>query len=254
MTKQEEARARIAARMEKHKQNSDETAAAPWLGDRGVPDELKKKFYDFLNKHKKLPETVFGVFGEMAGRNGWVEKIIRFDGEKYQTKVFGGDEWGNAIKEDWFPKEQGVFIKLFGNSFLFKGYLSKASVEGIEQAKSLLFQVPKNLPFFTALGLGFDYLFRRRKFWAFVDWILQEVDQKTLKHYQVPPEEYNVFAVELFRAAIHALYKVFGIDLSRPAYYPGHPRWDKNRYVLDPQDNTGKNYLGHIIGRGLFFL
>ena len=205
MTKQEKAKARIAARMDRHTKESDETSAAPWLGDQGVPDELKREFYAFLNKHKRLPETVFGAFGESAGRNGFVQKIVYRDEEGYYTKVFSNDPWQRTGKEGWFPDEDGVFVKLFGVSYLFKGNLPQASVFGMEQAKSNLFQVPMNIPLFMKLGLVMDFLFRRRKFWAFVDWYLEEINHKTLRHYQIPPEQYNTFARELFGAAIDVL-------------------------------------------------
>ena len=199
---------------------------APWLTDAGLPDQIKAKFLSHKARMGKTPDRIWGVFGEMSGRDGWIEETIK--------------------------NEDGVFLKIYGCSYLFKGQVPEASVHGIEMAKSILFQVASQLPLFTLLGLGFDFLFRRQKFWTFIDWIGAEVEHKCLRHYNIPPEEYNVFPRELLKAFVLAIFRVWKIDLSRSYYGMDHPRIGQE--FPTPQDNFGKNRLGYILARLWMFV
>ena len=224
--------------------------AAPWLTDEGIPnEELKLKFLSHKARTGHTPDKVWGVFGEQSGRDGWIEQIIKRHDGVFYTKDYSTDAWKRAEKEDWFPNQDGAFIKLYGCSYLFKGSVPQASVHGIEMAKIVLFQVVPQLPLFTFLGLGFDFLFRRQRFWTFMDWLGSQIHHRCLRHYDIPAEEYNVFAKELSKAFVLALYKVWKIDITRPYYDMDHPNFRPEQELPHLGDNFGKNRLGYILAR-----
>ena len=96
----------------KHKSDSD---PAPWLTDEGIPDEaIKRKFLNHKARTGQTPDKANGIFGELSGRDGWIESIIKRQNGEYYTKDFSADIWKRAgYHESWFPTEDGVFIKLY---------------------------------------------------------------------------------------------------------------------------------------------
>jgi hypothetical protein len=243
------------------------THTAPWLTTEGIPNiELKKKFLSHKARTGHTPDRVWGVFGEKVGRDGWIEQIVKRQDGAYYTKEYTADVWRPVEKpEDWYPKEGGVFIKLYGCQYLFKGNVPEASVKGIEMAKTILFQTAQHLSPFTFIGLAFDFLFLRKRFWTFVDWMGDQVNHRCLRHYNIPIEEYNQFAGEMNRAFVLSVFKVWRIDLTKPyvdrtkpQYDPQNENFRSDMEIPYPPDNMGKDRVGYIVARlwlfVLFFL
>lgn len=228
---------------------------APWMTDDGIPDKVKADFLGHIQRTGRTPDKAYGIFGEQSGRDGWIEKIVKHS-DGYFVKEHTYDPWKETEPEEWFPKEKGVFIKLYGCSYLFKGNVPKESVHGLEMAKTILFQTVPKLPTLTFIGLGLDFLFRRNKFWHFIDWMGDQINHRCLRHYNIPKDEYNGFARELLNAFNLAMYKVWGIDLTRPyidptrAYYTiNSDLFRKDLTIPHSADNDGPKWRGYAIAR-----
>ena len=202
----------------KHK---SDPSPAPWLTDEGLPDQIKAKFLSHKARLGRTPDRANGAFGEVAGRDGWIEEVIKND--------------------------DGAFLKLYGNHYLFKGQIPESAVHGMDMPKTILFQILPKLPLLTAIGLILDFLFRRKRFWMFVDWLAEQINHRFLRHHD--KGEYNLFAREVSKTLVTAVYKVWGVDLTRPYYTPESPYFSQDRELPDPLHNTGKNKLAYIFAR-----
>lgn len=140
-------------------------------------EELDQKIRADLHEKGKI-EVIGGVFGgETRGSDGYVEEVIK-------------------------PPSGGTFTKLYGCTYLWKGFPEAERVHGIELAKSFLSSIPRELAKhpFIALGFILTFLFRRKRFYQLLGFLVNEIEHRVLKHYDLPPDEYNQATRELLRA------------------------------------------------------
>ncbi len=132
---------------------------------------------------------IFGIFGELPGCEGLAEDVINTD-EK--LKKYGLD-----------PAEGGTFIKLMGCSFLYKGDPATEKVKGIEQAKSNISTLPREIigrSIVLSGALGFLYIFFRKQFWRHLCVFAEEIRLKTIRIHDIPAERYCRSVREIKRA------------------------------------------------------
>jgi len=130
-----------------------------------------------------------GVFGELPNCNGIMEELI-------------------------LPPEGGTFMKIVGCPFLYKGNPENRKVYGMEQGKSNISTLPreiigKSVIYVAAVALRF--LFQKKKFIHDLHIFANELINKTIKHVGQPEIRYNQFVKEVRRAMDAALKKEFKI-------------------------------------------
>ena len=186
---------------------------------------LKEKFVADLKKHGKI-DTAFGVFGEGYGCDGYVEEVIR-------------------------PETGGTFMKIYGCSFLFKGYAHKSQVDGMQMAKALFSTIAREFTRLFYISLAFKFVFRRKKLLKFIAVVMDEVNHKALRHYDIPWKEHNVMEKEITRAVNAALKEEKG------DYVPIFEKFTRflclflyldNAYRFRVQDAFGYIGRNHIAG------
>lgn len=146
-----------------------------------VPPEQQRLLND-LHSGKKI-EIIAGAFGpETPSSDAYIDEIIR-------------------------PAEGGHMYKFYGCSYLFKGTYDVEKVHGIQLAKSLLSKTPfaflRNLP--IALSFLFMYIFRRQRLLVALSFLMHEIDERVMKWYDIPENDYNAFTKEIKRAVKESL-------------------------------------------------
>ena len=130
-------------------------------------------------------------------------------GMQIAAGVFGEGEHCNGIVEGVLkPEEGGTFMKIYGCPVIAKGHAKKEIVYGIQLAKAILSSIPREIigkSWLNMAFLGFKFLFARDQLLKELYFVFHQIDQKVLKHYDIPEKEYNVFAKELKRAVDKAI-------------------------------------------------
>ncbi len=109
------------------------------------------------------------------------------------------------VEEEIFPEEGGSYIRILGNSYLFKG----CPVGMIPDTLIELYGLPKKMVSkvivdilnrkLLLLYFFFFWLLQKRKFYAILEEYITIVHQKTIGIIPVPEKRYNRFATELLR-------------------------------------------------------
>lgn len=142
-----------------------------------LAQQIRKK----LGEYGKV-DVIAGVFGEWKGCDGMVEEVIK-------------------------PEEGGVFVKIYGCSYLYKGYPDARKVHGLELAKFLMSGVLKDIigkSFIFSGALIFMFLFARKKFIHYADLLFMGILNR-IHWYEIPKNEYNTFVKEIKRAVVVSL-------------------------------------------------
>ncbi len=127
-------------------------------------------------------EIIGGVFGEWLGCDGMVEEVIK-------------PAWG------------GTFVKIYGCSYLFKGYPDKNSVRGMDMSKAMVSAIPREIigrSFLLSGSLIILFLFFRKRFIGYLDRLFTIINERNL-HYEIPKDEYCGSVKEIKRAVAEAL-------------------------------------------------
>jgi hypothetical protein len=201
--------------------------------------EVKQRFFAWLEdlrKDGKLVPQAFGVYGEWQGNSGFIEDIIR-------------------------PETGGVFIKLWGCSYLFKGLHDARVVHGMELAKFLVSEFPRNFigkSKLLLIAFGLMFLFRRKAFLMKIDHLLDAILAKSVRWLNLPDSEYNAEVLEIRRAGQIAIEKVFSIPQSEQYDYFHMPwkivEFEASQYRYHTHPKVQENQLGYICLRFLVFL
>ena len=142
-----------------------------------------------------------GIFGELDNCNGVGEYLI-------------------------FPAAGGCFMKIVGCSYLYKGNPQQAKVFGLEQAKSNVSTLPREIIGKSILYSGavaLRCLLQRKKFIHDLHVFMEEIRWKTLRHHSIPESQTNNYSRELRRAFDVSLKKLFKIDPERDLCNTTHP-------------------------------
>lgn len=156
------------------------------------------------NKGKPLQISAYflqGIFGELADCSGICEEIIDTD-EK--LKKYGLD-----------PAEGGTFLKIVGCSYLYKGNPEQWRVFGMEQAKSNISTLPREIIAESRLysaAIALRFLFQRRKFIHDLHVFFNEIRHKTIRHVSPPEIRLNQMTREIRQAMDKVVKKEFKID------------------------------------------
>lgn len=167
---------------------------------------------DAVRKNQGKPVTVqvyflTGIFGELENCNGVAEEVIDTD-EKLAK--YGLD-----------PKEGGTYIKLIGCSYLYKGNPEQSKVFGMEQAKSNISTLPRDIiarSWLYSAAVGLRALFRPRRFVNDLHVFFGEIKHKTIRHCTPPEIRLAKFTREIRRAMDVALRKELKIDPALDLY------------------------------------
>lgn len=145
-----------------------------------------------------------GIFGELPGCDGILEEII--------------DTPEKLAQNGLDPKAGGTYTKVYGCSYLYKGYPAAWRIYGMEQAKSDISNIPRLIigkSILYALAVGLRFIFQRRKFVHDLHILFEDIRHKTIRHYSPPYERYNQRAKEIARATDAAVKAVFKVDETR---------------------------------------
>ncbi len=151
-----------------------------------VKDErfkLAQQIREKIGKDGKV-EVIGGVFGEWLGCDGMVEEVIR-------------------------PNRGGTFVKIYGCSYLFKGYPDKVKVRGLDMSKAMVSGIPREIigkSIVLSSAVLFLFLFFRKRFIKYAEKLFDIVLERNA-HYEIPENEYNVCVKEIKRAVVEALKK-----------------------------------------------
>ena len=162
-----------------------------------VEEEMKKNNQDTMQMKVYV---IFGIFGELPNCDGIAQELIN---TPEKLKKYGLD-----------PEEGGTFIKLMGCSYLYRGDPATEKVKGIEQAKSNVSVLPRNIigkSTVLSLAFAFLYFFYPRRFWNYICIFAEEIRTKTMVIHDIPSERYNAPAKEIWRAMDVILKKRFDI-------------------------------------------
>src|SRR3990167_2714151 len=144
--------------------------------------ELTQKINSLIAQGKEFA-IVNGAFGDMEDCNGIIEEVIT-------------------------PPEGGTFVKLFGCSYLFKGYPDGYLVEGLATCKAFISYIPRKIvakSLVLKLALVFLYIFSKKRFWHYIrtySWVIYD---KGVKKIGLKRERYNRPTNALRRAVDIAL-------------------------------------------------
>ena len=177
-------------------------------------------------------DLAFGIYGEKAGCDAYIEKEVK-------------DDTGS------------VYLKPYGQFYLFKGRVRGETVHGLELSKALTSSFPRLITEYPILTIAFGlfFTFQKKGFIHFIDFIFEEINHKVVNHLQYPEEEYTPPVKEIKRSLTKALEKVFGFDLKKPYYPVDHPRFKRDRVIPDPADIKYKSsQLGYALARFIIWL
>ena len=186
-----------------------------------IADAVKK------NDGKPIAVQIYflhGIFGELPDCNGVAEEVIDTD-EKLAK--YGLD-----------PKDGGTYIKLVGCSYLYKGDPNQAKVYGLEQAKSNISTVPRQIiagSWLYSAAVILRALFQLKKFINDLHVEFGEIRWKTMIHCAPPDIRLGCHTREIRRAMDVAVKKEFGIDPGRDLFgdaEPGNPQVRFTKYDL----------------------
>lgn len=141
-------------------------------------------------------------------RKEFIERLHRDIKEKGKimliASIFGDIEWCDAYLEEIIrPPEGGTFMKLYGCSYLYKGYPDKETVERVDLIKRVFMASVRLLnksPFRYFVSIMF-LLFRKRVIKNLIYWFVNIFEQY-LGKIQLPLKEFNVFPRELIRVGL----------------------------------------------------
>lgn len=142
-----------------------------------VGEEVKKKFLDDVFVQKKQIEILEGVFGEWSGCDGYIEEVIH-------------------------PSEGGTFCKIYGCSYLFKGYTTGDALHTLDFAKYIFSGFLKEIvgkSFLYMGAVGVKFLFFRKKFLEDIILYFKNMNYR-IKWWDIPEKEYGIFVKEIKRA------------------------------------------------------
>lgn len=146
-----------------------------------IASEVRDKFMRDLKARGGKIDIMYGAFGpESNWSDAYIEAVLK-------------------------PDSGGTFVKLYGCPYLVKGLYGK-NVEAIQFPKHVFSEIPRDLirlPFMT-VGLAFTWLFHRRGFLRFLSNLMDAIELKVLRHYDIPEKEHNAMPNELYRALVHA--------------------------------------------------
>lgn len=140
-------------------------------------DKVKLKFLNEI-KEKRYPKRMAGAFSpEAANSDAYIEEIIK-------------------------PESGGHFYKLYGINYLYKGNFEDWRVHGIQMPKAIISEILSQTLQLPLIGLGFlfTFLITRKKFYWYVEQVLDRIDHRATRWYDIPENEYNDYAKELKRA------------------------------------------------------
>lgn len=150
-------------------------------------DREKIKVHAAFKEHAKKNNgrvlIVRGAYGDLPGYYGLGEQIIK-------------------------PPTGGTFIKLFGCSYLYKGFTFDPWLENLGLAKSLTSLLPRELIFndnVTLFETALDYVFRRKTFYHKLNIYSLTFKNNIVNKCHITENEFNVFAKEIKRAVQIAL-------------------------------------------------
>lgn len=140
--------------------------------------KLEQRLLKDLQKHGNLV-IIAGAFGDIANCEGVAEERIH-------------------------PPEGGTLTKLYGCSYLFKGYPSVEIVEGNGLAKAMISVIPrdiigKSIPIMLAFGVV--YSFMRKKFWHLVNIYISTIYFHGVYKLEYPENHFNKMTREIKRAS-----------------------------------------------------
>lgn len=132
------------------------------------------------------------------------------------TGIFGELENCNGVMEGDLihPPEGGEFMKIVGCSYLYKGYPDERKVFGLEQAKSNISTIPRQIigaSWLYMAAVGLRYIFQRKKFIHDVHIYFAEIQHKTMRHVGKPYDRYSSMVKEIARAFDLALQREFNV-------------------------------------------
>ena len=157
---------------------------------RAVQKKEKKRFMDYVGSGKKVMRQN-GVFGEWYGCDGYVEF------------------------PPLTPKEGGTYTKIFGCSYLFRGYPEILRIRGMAAPKFLFSGLITHVvrkSWIYALAMGVKYLFFRKRFFYDLDYIAFQIQHRIIHTNDIPENYYNEPIRELKRAWNTTIDKVFKIE------------------------------------------
>lgn len=142
-----------------------------------------REFFYEVRRGKQFP-LVHGAFGDMVDCDGIAQERI-------------------------FPPEGGNVIKIWGNSYYFKGWPEKEIVEGLGTAKTFLSQLPRKLiadSWLNLIFLALKAVFLKKKFIHDLHVLFKTVHGHTVLKMTLPP--YNAVTKELKRAGDETIRKM----------------------------------------------
>lgn len=129
-----------------------------------------KKIQDDLNSGKiKGIQIIRGAFGDIERCEGIVEETIA-------------------------PREGGLFSKIYGCSFLFKGYPVNEIVENLAFAKSFISLVPRKTlakSYILMGAFGLLYIFSRKWFWYYMNVVAYSIHLNVVQKSGLQRQFYN---------------------------------------------------------------
>lgn len=169
------------------------------LADSAVVDKAVKE-----NGGKPVTVSVYliqGIFGELPNCHGVAEAVLDND---EALKKYGLD-----------PAEGGTFIKILGCSYLYKGDPKEERTFGIEQGKSMISDIPRDIiakSVVYQLAVGFRFLFQRKKLIHDIHNYIESIRYRTIGRHGMADIRYNRYSKEIWRAMDIALKRELKID------------------------------------------
>lgn len=209
------------------------------------PDEVVQQGESIISLHQKIDVArrlgrnsnlqiyyLTGIFGEMEGCNGVMEQLIH-------------------------PKEGGTYMKIMGCHFLYKGNPEERRVFSLEQAKSMISNIPRDMiakSFILGVAFILFFLFQRKKAIHTTNCFFEEIMHKTIRHLGQPDIRYGDMAREIRRAMQFALAKEFKMDPDQLFLAFDRPSAD-GRFPFQPATSQGKpESLAAVIMKITIFL
>lgn len=152
-----------------------------------IIEDAKKEFLDDLAKGENII-IAHGIYSPENKNSDAYVKVIR-------------TPEGNNI------------LKVYGCKFKYKGHSPREMVYGMQFAKYLVFQIPREIiakNWLFALAMVFSFLFQRKKLLRDIRWMLHEMNNRIRWYYDIPEIQQkikqgstNYFAVEKKRLGDH---------------------------------------------------
>lgn len=159
-----------------------------------------------------------GVYGEFPDCYGFAEEVLDTDEKLKKYGIIPGAE----------AHQGGTYIKLIGCSYLSKGNPIMAHVYGIEQAKSMISHVLREIVGRSVLltgALGLLFVFARKRFIHYAHQYIDSIKYHTMRLYTPAPERMNRSTKEIRRAMDAAIRVEMGLapdvdlyEMKPPAY------------------------------------